>query len=214
MTQALLDQIDQISRVAVDVNARVAGGAARFLYAYLHDGLTLPASDTPGDIDVWLLEPAESTGERLQYLYSRLRGLGYTKPLSEAGSTKSKVVFTAPPESGGVDVQIIGVPDPDMTAPGTQWRTSRELVESFTLSAEQFYVTLDGRAEGTASAVMDLERGQITAMHYHNPVRTLVRLLKYSRKGYRIPVSEMRKVLDAYAALSDVDRERMISREY
>jgi len=172
----LAGEIRQVAR-ALEGLGFIAGGAARYV---IHDW---PVD--PSDIDVFLYEedyPYE------QYA-NELEAIGYTDT-----ETPGKVVFENPGKK--LRVQVVQPNDDRATA----WGPPVTVISGFTFTTEQFALYYEvGQALGytTYLAMKDTDERIIRNNNYHtNPILSLFRMTKYSKKGYSVSMQEVVQVAD------------------
>lgn len=182
-------EIREIHRICEANNAYIAGGYVRYMASQREDVAAA------GDVDIFA---ADKDDEKLLCVF---RDLGYTVAFdSENAYSLNKP--TIDPE--GYDT-LRFAPTPQIIKSGWIGRDIRDTLGQFDFTIVMAGLLTPDTALVHPCFIDDDLAGNLVIEHITDPVRIVLRALKYARRGYRMMPSQVLKILDTMHGQDDTD---------
>lgn len=198
-----LFEIAPLMDICDRIGGRIIGGYARYCCSTNEDPVSA------GDVDIF---PVGTTDEECQRLYDSwvvaLKAYGLQiKHENEVSSTWSK--SESPPLNRCPTIQVIKpVKEGAIVTKGT----IEEILENFDFTIVRVAMNPDRQtATAWASFPDDEQAKRLRILNIHCPISSLLRCMKYARKGYYMRPGESLKLFADWEARSPEYRQRMAS---
>lgn len=184
-------EIREIYDICLANNAFIAGGYVRYMASQR------PDVAAAGDVDIF---SADHNDEKLLEMFKRL---GYTVSY-QSENAYSLAKPTTLPE--GYET-LLHAPTPQIIKNGWIAETMLDTLRQFDFTIVMAGLLSSGTALVHPCFIDDDLAGNLVIEHITDPVRMVLRAMKYARRGYHIMPSEVLKVLNSVRDQDDGDDE-------
>lgn len=197
-----LFEIEPLLKTCELIGGRIIGGYARFCCSPREH------PQPPGDVDIF---PVGNTEEESQVCFSMWKAMLENKGLTIKHENNVSITWSADEKAAPFDrcpsIQLI---KPIREGAIVTWGTVEQILDNFDFTVVRCALNMD-RATATAwaSFLDDEQHRRLRILNIHCPISSLLRVMKYARKGYYMRPVEALKLFADWERRTPEYRQRM-----